>query len=146
MALRKRGVAFLTCLRKRGVPRKGAFPQKRWGSNPGGNYASFTCCSWTKLRSLSRFFHFVEQRESRHKKSSFPLRMSSVNVTKSPVDLVTLTNEILNGKLHFLSREVWIFFFTSKKWLVPKNKFKNKTAINQKQNDIKEVFRITRTF
>ena len=60
-----------------------------------------------------------------HKKRSFPLRTSSVNVTKYggkhflppdthtyvcvsgrkkclPVDLVTLTEEILNGKLDFL--------------------------------------------
>ena len=34
-----------------------------------------------------------------HKKWSFTLRISSVNVT--PADLVTLTEEILNGKLHF---------------------------------------------
>ena len=35
----------------------------------------------------------------------FPLRIFSVNVTnviKVPADLVTLTKEILNGKLHFL--------------------------------------------
>ena len=38
-----------------------------------------------------------------HKKWSFPLRISSVNVTKSATtDLVTFTEEILNGKLHFL--------------------------------------------
>ena len=39
------------------------------------------------------------------KKSSFPLRISSVNVTKSAVSsyqMVTFTEEILNGKLHFL--------------------------------------------
>ena len=35
-----------------------------------------------------------------HKKWSFPLRISSVNVIKS--DLVTFTEEILNGKLRFL--------------------------------------------
>ena len=35
-----------------------------------------------------------------HKKSSVPLRMFSVNVTKSAVS--TFTEEILNGKLHFL--------------------------------------------
>ena len=38
MALRKWGYLFLTCFRKRGVPRKGGFPLKREGSNPGGNY------------------------------------------------------------------------------------------------------------
>ena len=35
------------------------------------------------------------------KKWSFPLRISSVNVTKSAV-LVSFTEETLNGKLHFL--------------------------------------------
>ena len=41
-----------------------------------------------------------------HKKWSFPLRISSVNVTKSTVScgfgLVIFTEEILNGELHFL--------------------------------------------
>ena len=37
MALRKRGVTFLTCFRK-GLPEKEGVPQKRRGSNPGGNY------------------------------------------------------------------------------------------------------------
>ena len=38
------------------------------------------------------------------KKLSFPLRTSSVNVTKSEgtVDLVTFTEEMLNRKVHFL--------------------------------------------
>ena len=31
-----------------------------------------------------------------------PFRISAVNVTKSTADLVTLTEEIPNGKLHFL--------------------------------------------
>ena len=40
------------------------------------------------------------------KKWSFPLRISSVNMTKFP-DLVTFTDEILNGKLHFsLSKNI----------------------------------------
>ena len=40
---------------------------------------------------------------SLHKKWSFPLRISPVNVTKSdfPADLVTFTGEILNEKLDF---------------------------------------------
>ena len=40
---------------------------------------------------------------SLHKKWSFPLRISSVNATKSAGnwDLVTFTEEIHNGKLHF---------------------------------------------
>ena len=39
-----------------------------------------------------------------HKKWSFTLRISSVNVPKSAViaDLVTFTEKVLNGKLHFL--------------------------------------------
>ena len=39
-----------------------------------------------------------------HKKWSFPLRTFSVNVTKSAItaDLGTFTEEIRNGKLHFL--------------------------------------------
>ena len=36
------------------------------------------------------------------KKWSFPLRISSVNVTKSAGNWRNLTEEILNGKLHFL--------------------------------------------
>ena len=44
---------------------------------------------------------------SQHKKLSFPLRISSVNVNKSTenfleTDLVTFTEEILTGKLRFL--------------------------------------------
>ena len=39
-----------------------------------------------------------------HKKWSFPLRISSINLTKSAgnCDLVTFTEEILHGKFHFL--------------------------------------------
>ena len=38
-----------------------------------------------------------------HRKFSFPLRISSVNVTKSTTaDLATFTEEIPNGKLPFL--------------------------------------------
>ena len=45
-------------------------------------------------------------RASLHKKWSFPLTISSINVTKSAVfwGLVTFTEEILDGKLHFLFR------------------------------------------
>ena len=47
------------------------------------------------------------QFKSLHKKSSFPLRISSVNVTKPqfPVDLVAFTQENFNGKFHFLCSE-----------------------------------------
>ena len=40
-----------------------------------------------------------------YKKYSFPLRISSVNVTKSAGNLVTFTEEILNGKPRFLCSE-----------------------------------------
>ena len=44
-----------------------------------------------------------------HKKRRFPLRISSVNMTKFAVswqcpDLVTFTEEILNEKFHFLCK------------------------------------------
>ena len=41
------------------------------------------------------------------KKQNFPLRISSVNVAKPHLteDLVTFTEEILNGKVHFLCNE-----------------------------------------
>ena len=42
------------------------------------------------------------QKTTQHKKWSFPLRISSVNVTKSAADLVTFTEETLNGKVHFV--------------------------------------------
>ena len=51
---------------------------------------------------------------SLHKKWSFLLRTSSVNVTKSvtqeTVDLVTFTEEIVNGKLPFLCNG-WTFIW-----------------------------------
>ena len=43
---------------------------------------------------------------SLHKKWNFPLRISSVNTTPNPqfpADLVTFTEEVLDGKLHFLN-------------------------------------------
>ena len=43
------------------------------------------------------------------KKKKFPLGNSSVNVTKSVGNyrLVTITEEILNGKLHFCAVDFW---------------------------------------
>ena len=55
---------------------------------------------------------YTSDNSSLHKNRSFPLRISSVNVTKSAgtADLVTFTEEILNGKLDFLcSRSPEIF-------------------------------------
>ena len=47
--------------------------------------------------------HWKFKLATAQKKWSFPLRISSVNVTKSAetADLVTFTEEILNGKLHY---------------------------------------------
>ena len=46
-------------------------------------------------------FHFHSLTNTLHKKWSFPLRISSVNVTTAD-----LTEEILNGKLHFLCNDI----------------------------------------
>ena len=43
----------------------------------------------------------INHKRSLYRKWSFLLRISSVNVTKSAADLVTFTEEILNGKLRF---------------------------------------------
>ena len=59
----------------------------------------------TTHKVLRRFFSNTVQ------KMKFPLRISSVNVTKSAetTDLVTFAEEILNGKLHFLCSEIRVF-------------------------------------
>ena len=58
---------------------------------------------WVPLFHFTRPNHPNQSNQSYNphctKKWSFPLRISSVNVTS---DLVTFTEEILNGKLHFL--------------------------------------------
>ena len=64
------------------------------------------------LDNLGIFRILVYSEPALHKKWSFPLRISSVRVTKSAenwpnphktADLATFTEEILNGKLHILS-------------------------------------------
>ena len=56
MALRKRGVTFLIYFRK------GGFPQKRGGSNPGGNYVSLKYLKATIIwRCSSVVFVVTEQ-------------------------------------------------------------------------------------
>ena len=57
--------------------------------------------------------HTTIWQQTLHKKWSFLLRISLVNVTKSAENcgLVTFTEEILNGKLHFLCSErtfIWL--------------------------------------
>ena len=61
-------------------------------------------------------FHWSYSHERLHKKWKFPLRISSVNMTKSleTSDLVTLTEEIFIGKLHFLCRERYYGNFCQK--------------------------------
>ena len=54
MPFRKKGVTFLICFRKRGLPRKEeGFPQKRGSSNPGGNYAILFGSNSLKVSVLS---------------------------------------------------------------------------------------------
>ena len=55
------------------------------------------------------FTHVLKRKVSKNKKTytakkiwSFPLRISSINVTKFTVSCVTFTEEILDEKLHFL--------------------------------------------
>ena len=67
-------------------------------------------CIGAILMELSKPFYCISLR----KKWSFPLRISSVNVTKSATaNLVTFTEEILNGKLHFLCRVSLILSLSS---------------------------------
>ena len=49
---------------------------------------------------------------------------------KFPVDLVTFTEEILNGKLHFLCSELWLGWLTIRCLLL------SKMEQNDKQNKI----------
>ena len=72
--------------------------------------AKLECSTWTiyQERDREKEKECVIQTKVQplHKKRSFPLTISSVNVTKSTVscvtDLVTFTEEVLNRKLHFL--------------------------------------------
>ena len=68
---------------------------------------------------LSQFFFFflifcnTYEPHTLHKKLSFPVRISSVNVTKSsvPCGFGHIYWKILNGKLHFLCSDFyWIWF------------------------------------
>ena len=65
--------------------------------------------SWIRLPTLTQLYPAL------HKKWSFALGISSVNVTKSQesADLVKFTEEILNGKLNFLcSVNLAVFAFS----------------------------------
>ena len=56
------------------------------------------------IKEFSFDANWMEIHSTLHKNCSFPIRISSVNVTKSAVlaDLLTFIEEILNWKLHFL--------------------------------------------
>ena len=49
----------------------------------------------------------VTHTEALYKKWSFPLRVSSVPNLQETADLVTFTEKILNGKIHFLCSEAY---------------------------------------
>ena len=63
----------------------------------------YVSIGWYKYQVLSTNGLLITK-HSLHKKWGFPLRISSVNVTRSAVSWVFghITEEILNGKLHFL--------------------------------------------
>ena len=65
-------------------------------------------CKFKFEKSIDKDRSPILSHQPLHKKCSFPLRISSVNVTKSAG--VTFTEEILKGKLRFLSSS---FFLTS---------------------------------
>ena len=76
-------------------------------------------CPWVWLLYQSKRWKNGDDlnKRSLHKKLSSPLRISSVNVTKSAgtADLVIFTEEILHGKLHFLCSgldyvELFVFY------------------------------------
>ena len=77
--------------------------------------AKLECSTWTiyheRDREKEKECVIQTKVQPLHKKRSFPLTISSVNVTKSTVscvtDLVTFTEEVLNKKLHFLCSELW---------------------------------------
>ena len=63
---------------------------------------------WHKMGLLLERNSFHRQQNSLHEKWSFPLRISSVNVTKSAgfCGFSHIYDEILNGKLHFLCSDL----------------------------------------
>ena len=65
------------------------------------------CCSTILKLSLNKFK--CKTFTKLHKKWSFSLRISSVNVTnpQETVNLVTFTEEIFNGKLQFLCMDLY---------------------------------------
>ena len=67
----------------------------------------------SKMPVLQHFLNFLRNSTlfAIHKKWSFPLRISSVDVinTQETADLVTFTEEIFNGRLHFLCSGAYYF-------------------------------------
>ena len=64
---------------------------------------------------IGNFYQFYQDKLNYDctKKRSFPLRISSGNVTilRFSADLLTFTEEILNGKIHFLCSEDCDLYF-----------------------------------
>ena len=80
---------------------------KQWVSSVGYSRKSFAKVSLTLRYTAPKMkFFIVLVYVTLHKKWSFPLRISSVNVTK-----ISLTEEILYGNLHFLRSSI--------EWLLP---------------------------
>ena len=65
---------------------------------------NFHCFKVTSVRIISLYANGIDTAQ----KMKFPLRISSVNVTKSQflADLVTFTEEIHDGKLHYLCSDI----------------------------------------
>ena len=76
-------------------------------------------CIWSRINEFSIPFVWLSLGEKKmglnqslHKKRSFPLKISSVNVTK----LVTFTDEMLNRKLYFLCSELFLYDAFDQSW------------------------------
>ena len=68
--------------------------------------------TWKMYKDIRKWMNLCHSYITLHKKWSFPLRISSVNVTKTTGNCgfgITFTEEILNGKLQFLcSVNLWV--------------------------------------
>ena len=80
------------------------------------NQLFFMWCIWSRFNDFSSLFMWLspeekkmEPNQSLHKKWNFPLKISSVNVQET-ADLITFTEELLNGKLHFLCSELLLIW------------------------------------
>ena len=78
---------------------------KQWKSFRVKNFEKGSEIAYSHLLNA---FVLIIKKHSLYRKWSFPLKISWINVTKSAgtADLVTLTEEILNRKLHFLCSDL----------------------------------------